>query len=46
MRGSSGKAEETGDPAQRLKKLKDLLDEGLITKEDYDSKKAEILAAI
>jgi S-layer protein (TIGR01567 family) len=37
---------ETGDPAQRLKALKELMDAGLITEEDYDSKKAEILAAV
>jgi hypothetical protein len=33
-----------GDPVQRLKKLKDMLDAGLISQAEYDSKKAEILS--
>lgn len=35
-----------GDPLARLKKLKALLDEGLITPADYEAKKAEILPGI
>ena len=33
----------TRSPAQRLEDLKGLLKKGLITQEDYDSKKADIL---
>ena len=32
------------DPMQKLKKLKEMLDAGLITQEEYDTKKANILA--
>ncbi len=32
-----------GDPVQALKTLKELLDAGLITQEEYDAKKADIL---
>ena len=32
------------DPIAQIKGLKDLLDAGLITQEDYDAKKAELLA--
>jgi len=31
------------DPATRLKKLKSWFDEGIISKEDYETKKKEIL---
>jgi len=34
------------DPKQRLSQLKEMLDEDLITKAEYESKKAEILADI
>ena len=35
---------EATDPAQKLAQLKEMLDEGLITDADYETKKAEILA--
>jgi len=44
--GSNQEVLETGDPANRLNTLRDLLDAGLITQEDYDTKKAEILASL
>lgn len=34
------------EPTDRLKKLKDMLDKGLISQEDYEAKKAEILSKI
>jgi S-layer protein (TIGR01567 family) len=43
---SSGKVAETGDPVQRLKALKELMDAGLITEEEYADRKAEILATV
>ncbi|MFA6373367.1 MAG: SHOCT domain-containing protein, partial [Methanothrix sp.] len=46
LSGSSGEVGETGDPAQRLKTLKNMIDAGLITEEEYDAKKAEILADV
>jgi cytoskeletal protein CcmA (bactofilin family) len=36
----------TGDATQKLKQLKEMLDEGLITEAEYESKKAEILAGM
>jgi hypothetical protein len=33
-----------GDPVQRLKQFKDMLDAGLISQEEYDSKKADIMS--
>ncbi len=36
----------TADPEARLRKLKDLLDKGLITPEDYDRRRAEILQSL
>ncbi|HUQ26651.1 MAG TPA: SHOCT domain-containing protein [Burkholderiales bacterium] len=36
-------AAKDGDPAERLKKLKSLLDGGLITQAEYDAKRSEIL---
>ncbi len=33
-----------GDPVQKLKQLKDMLNSGLITQAEYDSKKAEIIS--
>jgi len=39
-------ADATGDPVQRLKTLKNLLDEGLISQEEYDSNKEKILAEL
>ena len=35
--------EEFMSPKEKLQLLKSMLDEGLITQEDYDRKKAEIL---
>jgi hypothetical protein len=37
---------EDTDPAERLAQLKRLLDQGLISGEDYEAKKAEILSAL
>jgi hypothetical protein len=34
------------DPADRLRKLRGLVDEGILTQEEYDKKKAEILSAM
>jgi hypothetical protein len=34
------------DPVAKLKQLKEMLDAGLITQEEYDKKKAEILASM
>jgi hypothetical protein len=34
----------THDPVQKLKQLKDMLDTGLISQSEYDSKKADILS--
>jgi hypothetical protein len=35
-----------GDVEERLRKLQDLLDKGLITKEEYDKKRQEILNSL
>lgn len=48
MAGALGSVAQTGakqadDPAARLKQLKEMLDGGLITKEDFEAKKKEIL---
>jgi hypothetical protein len=43
---SAGGVGQMSDPAQRPKTLKDMLDAGLITEGDYNSKKAEVLASI
>ncbi|WP_454691937.1 SPFH domain-containing protein [Achromobacter aloeverae] len=40
---ASGAAAGGGDPAQRLQQLKGMLDQNLITQQDYDAAKAEIL---
>lgn len=37
---------QTDDPTVKLKKLKGLLDQGLITQEEYDAKKKDILSQI
>jgi len=39
-------AEDGNDPVERLKKLKGLLDNGLITEDEFQTKRAEILANI
>ncbi len=50
--GFGGVAQQTAtqpaadDPALKLKKIKGLLDQGLITQEEFDAKKKEILAQI
>jgi hypothetical protein len=38
--------EMSAEPADKLAKLKDMLDKGLISQQDYETKKAEILAKI
>ncbi|MGA7730184.1 MAG: SHOCT domain-containing protein [Chloroflexia bacterium] len=47
-RGTSGSRSKSGadDPIAKMKQLKAMLDAGLITEEDYTSKKADILARI
>ncbi|MEO8379037.1 MAG: SHOCT domain-containing protein [Acidobacteriota bacterium] len=48
--GATAKPPDTSGPTEsieiRLQKLKDLLSKGLITKEEYDSKRAEILKSM
>ena len=50
--GFGGVAQQTAtqpvqdDPAAKLKKLKGLLDQGLINQDEFDAKKKEILAQI
>ncbi|VVB67782.1 Bacterial PH domain protein [uncultured archaeon] len=47
--GSGGAGASTGpadDPMAKLTKLKNMFDAGLITQEEYDKKKAEILASM
>jgi hypothetical protein len=40
-------APDTGsDPAVRLRKLQELLDAGLLTQDEYETKRAEIINAI
>ena len=39
-------SESTGDPLENLKKLKEMSDAGLISSEDYEEKKAEILSRL
>jgi hypothetical protein len=34
------------EPAVRLRKLQELLDAGLVTKEEYEAKRAEIINSI
>jgi Short C-terminal domain len=50
MNATSAAAAASAAPAEstaaRLQKLKELLDKGLITKEEYDSKRAEILKSM
>lgn len=41
--GASGQAAQPADPVERLKTLKEMLDADLITQEEYDTKKADIL---
>jgi hypothetical protein len=36
----------SAEPADKLAKLKDMLGKGLISQQDYETKKAEILAKI
>ncbi len=43
---SSSPAQTLNDPMERLKKLKQMLEEGLITQDEFDAKKAEILSGI
>ena len=35
-----------GDPKEKLKSLQEMLEDGLITQSDFDSKKADILSAM
>jgi Short C-terminal domain/Uncharacterized lipoprotein len=44
--GTAPAAEEKGSVEERLRKLDDLLKKNLITKEEYDRKRAEILAGV
>ena len=45
-KSASSSNDGTVDAMERLKKLKELLDMGVITQEEYDEKKAEILSRI
>jgi len=40
----SSQSADPNDPMVKLQKLKQMLDSGLITQEEYDSKKKDILA--
>jgi membrane protease subunit (stomatin/prohibitin family) len=44
--GGQTDAEKGGDPFEKIKQLKGLLDMGAITEEEYNAKKAELLASI
>lgn len=44
--GTGQRAQTPGDTAERLKKLKGLLEAGLITEQEYQAKKAEILSEL
>jgi hypothetical protein len=46
MAPQTGTAAPASDPETRLRKLKELLDKGLITQEDYDRRRAEILQSL
>ena len=43
---SAGTTATADDPMAKLTKLKNMFDAGLITQEEYDKKKAEILASM
>jgi hypothetical protein len=43
---ATGGAAPAGDAEARLRKLKDLLEKGLITQEDYDRRRAEIVQSL
>ena len=43
MNGTSAVIEKTADPADQLKKFKELLDSGVITQEEFDAKKKQLL---
>ncbi|HNM38599.1 MAG TPA: SHOCT domain-containing protein, partial [Anaerolineales bacterium] len=45
-KASSSPAQKHNDPVDKLKKLKQMLEEGLITQDEFDAKKAEILSGI
>ena len=40
----SSATKSSSDPAQKLKQLKEMLDEGLITKSEFESKRQEIIS--
>jgi hypothetical protein len=44
--GSAVPAAGQGDPTQRLKSLKELLDQGLINQEEYEVKRKEIVSKL
>lgn len=44
--GSAAPAAAQGDPTQRLKSLKELLDQGLINQEEYEVKRKEIVSKL
>jgi hypothetical protein len=46
MSPQTSAAAPASDPETRLRKLKELLDKGLITQEDYDRRRAEILQSL
>jgi Domain of unknown function (DUF4156)/Short C-terminal domain len=43
---AAGVVAPAGDPETRLRKLKELLEKGLITQDDYDRRRAEILQSL
>jgi hypothetical protein len=46
MNVQPAKPNQVDDPNTRLQKIKQLLDAGLISREDFDKKKAAILAGL
>jgi hypothetical protein len=44
--GTGQRAQTPSDPVERLKKLKGLMEAGLITEQEYEAKKAEILSEL
>lgn len=46
LAGAAAPAQAHSDPVSRMRKLQDLIDTGLITQEEYDAKRAEIINSI
>ena len=43
---NTGSQQQADDPAAKIQKLKGMLDQGLITQEDFNAKKAKILESM